>query len=114
MSLFGVDDEDEVIGRLRSWNLPIVYFRVGARGAWLITPDTVTFSPSCKNIRVVDATGAGNSSTAGVFLNRCEGVSLAECGRRGALSAACCIKQFGPPQKFELLDDREVFCHEKK
>ena len=97
MDLFQVRQEKDVINDLQAWKIPLVYYRVGKKGGYLITPDDVVFSPSCTNVQVVDPTGAGNASTAGLFLNWCEKLPLGECGERASDSAADCIKQFGPP-----------------
>lgn len=51
-----------------------------------------------KNVRVVDPTGGGNSSSGGVLYGFCEGYSPVQCGQMGSKSAAMCITQYGIPK----------------
>lgn len=99
--LFGTSDQGEIMQSLQGWNIPLVYFRVGKSGAFLITKEEILMSPSCDGVQVVDPTGAGNSSTAAVLTGFCEQLPISECGRRGSMSAARCIEQFGPPSTWE-------------
>ena len=60
----------------------------GGRAVWI---------PCAPCGAAADPTGAGNSSTAAVLCGWCQGKAPAECGAMGAVSAARCIEQFGPP-----------------
>lgn len=97
-SLFGSGDLTRIEGELRSWGLPLVYLRLGGRGARALTPEGAVSVPPVPGIRVTDPTGAGNSSSAAVLYGFCRGESPEVCGLRGSISAAACIAQYGPPR----------------
>lgn len=97
-SLFGTDDREKVIEGLKSWGLPLIFLRQGAKGAVMITPDQTVEVPSQPDVNVVDPTGGGNSSTGGVLCGFVEGYSPEVCGRMGSISAAMCISQHGVPE----------------
>lgn len=97
-SLFQIEDLEVIINRLQKWNLELVFLRLGAKGAVLISREEVVYVPSQPNVNVVDPTGGGNSSTGGVLCGMVNKYSLKECGIMGCLSAAMCISQHGVPQ----------------
>lgn len=99
--LFGCTDMEEVVKQLLSWKIPVIYLRVGKKGAYILAEGKTFYIPSVKNVKVADATGAGNSSTAAVLYGYCEGASPLQCGIMGSISAARCIEQYGPPDLSE-------------
>lgn len=100
-SLFAESDLDVVIERLREWNISTIFLRVGSKGAYMLTKNDMVKINSVKNIHVVDVTGGGNSSSAGVLIGFCENRSLEEMGLMGSISAAICIAQEGVPSKID-------------
>ncbi|MEH7482667.1 PfkB family carbohydrate kinase [Neobacillus drentensis] len=100
-SLFGESDLEVIMKRLKEWNINTVFLRVGSEGAYLITKKNTVKVSSVKNVKVVDVTGGGNSSSAGVLIGYCENRSLVEMGLMGSISAAICIEQEGTPAKFD-------------
>lgn len=99
--LFGMTDLEDIIKELLSWKIPMIYLRVGKDGAYVLTGKKAFHVPAEPDVNVVDATGAGNSSTAAVLYGYCEGVSPIQCGIMGSISAARCIEQYGPPELTE-------------
>ena len=95
--LFATDSLDEAASALHSWNIPLVYLRTGGDGARVLSGGKEWAIPCAKNVQVEDPTGAGNSSSGGVLYGWTMGESPLLCGIRGAISAARCIEQYGPP-----------------
>lgn len=95
--LFGTEDMEEATAALEGWNIPLVYLRMGGDGARVLSAGRRWDIPCVKNVAVEDPTGAGNSSSGGVLYGWCRGESPLLCGIRGAISAARCIEQYGPP-----------------
>lgn len=95
--LFETDDIEEATSLLHSWKIPLVYLRMGGNGARVLSSGQHWDIPCVKNVQVEDPTGAGNSSSGGVLYGWTEGESPVMCGIRGAISAARCIEQYGPP-----------------
>lgn len=100
-SLLEKSDLEEIVAEYQSWNIPLIFLRRGSQGAVMITPDRVDYVAAEKNIRVIDPTGGGNSSSGAVLYGYAEGMPPAVCGRMGAISAAMCISRFGVPQKID-------------
>ena len=97
--MMGTEDIEEIIKEYQSFQIPLVFLRRGADGAIMITPDEAIIVPSQKNIKVVDPTGGGNSSSGAVLYGFCEGYSPLICGKMGSISAAMCISQYGVPDR---------------
>lgn len=95
--LFGCDDLPQVEKKLRSWELPLIYLRLGSRGARILTQEGAASIPPVPGVEAADPTGAGNSSSAAVLYGLCQGEAPEVCGLRGSISAAACIAQYGPP-----------------
>lgn len=100
--LFATRRTDEVVGRLRALNLPLVFLRRGKETALLITNEKTYQAPVIRETRVVDATGGGNSSSGAVLYGFCAGEDPLMAGIMGSISAGYSISQFGPPP---LLDE---------
>ena len=93
------DNIEEIIKEYQDFQIPLVFLRRGAEGAIMITPDEAIIVPSQKNVKVVDPTGGGNSSSGAVLYGFCEGYSPLICGKMGSISAAMCISQYGVPNR---------------
>ena len=98
--LFETDSEEKVVQNIREIGLPCFY-RVGTRGAYMLTADEGYFVPSVV-IREpeddVDPTGCGNSSTAACMWALTEGRSPLEACIIGNVTAGFNALQYGPPQ----------------
>ncbi len=97
-TLFSVNRIEEAITNLQSLRLPLVFLRTGAAGAYIITPENLYHIPPVPNVHVVDPTGAGNSSSGAVLVGYCQGQDPIKMGVMGAISAAYCLAQYGPPR----------------
>lgn len=97
-ALLGTADVNKITKALLGWNTRLIYLRLGSSGAAVLSGGRAIYIPCAPCVRVEDPTGAGNSSTAAVLYGWGEGLSPAECGVLGAISAARCIEQFGPPE----------------
>lgn len=95
--LFGTEEINVMIQSFQKWKIPLVFLRCGAKGAFMITPDSVEFVSSVENADVKDPTGGGNSSSAAVLYGFCENETPSVCGKMGSIAAELCIKQYGVP-----------------
>ncbi|MFD0714512.1 carbohydrate kinase family protein [Paenibacillus sp. GCM10027626] len=95
---------DELIAEFQSWRTPHIFLRDGGRGAYMIGGQRHVHVPPVENVLVADATGGGNSSSAGVLYGICEGYSPYDAGVIGSISASVCLEQQGVPMKM----DREL------
>ena len=100
-SLFGENDLEVIIQRLKEWNINTVFLRVGSQGAYMVTKNSTVKISSVKDVNVVDVTGGGNSSSAGVLIGFCENRTLEEIGLMGSISAAICIEHEGVPPRID-------------
>ncbi|REK77726.1 carbohydrate kinase family protein [Paenibacillus paeoniae] len=96
-SLLRKDNVEEIIAEFAAWDTPLVFLRDGARGAFMISGEEVVHAPVVPDLDVIDATGGGNSSSAGVLFGICEGYSPYEAGIIGSISASICLRQEGVP-----------------
>lgn len=72
-----------------------VVVKQGADGALAVTADGGQCEQPALPARVVDAIGAGDSFTAGYLAARCDGLSLTDRLRWGAVAAACTVGTHG-------------------
>lgn len=100
-NLFGTRDVQEAIKQFHSWNVPLVYLRMGSCGVYLLQGGRTVFVPSVPAVNVVDATGGGNSSSGGAMIGYCKGCALEEIGAMGNVAASFCIEQWGVPENFD-------------
>ena len=89
-------DPPDLHAALCDLNVPAVFLRDGAAGAWLLTARERLHLPPAP-VRVVDVTGGGNSASGALLAARCAGHDWREAGARASVSAALCLEQFGPP-----------------
>jgi len=106
--LFPQSSEQEILENFRTSGCPYVFLRNGAKGAYMITPQETVFCESVPNCTVVDTTGAGNASTAGVLYGICCEEPLRMIGIRGSVAASYIIRQYGPPMRFDCAMQQEA------
>ena len=99
-NLLSVNSEEEAAEKLLGWNLPMVYLRVGERGAYAIGNGEITLVPSVP-VAVADVTGGGNSSSGGALVGFCETRNCKTAAMMGNISASFCIAQHGVPPYFD-------------
>lgn len=95
--LLGKQELTELVAEFRSWKMPLVFLRMGAKGAVMITKETAEHVPAEEHVQVIDPTGGGNSSSGAVLYGFTEGYPPHVCAKMGNLSAAMCIAQYGVP-----------------
>lgn len=100
--LYGVQTEEEAQERLRKAAPNWVYFRRGSQGGNILAGGEVYCCGSVKDVKVVDSTGGGNSSSAAVLYAFCEGYSPKMAAAMGSAAAAVIISQLGVP---DILDE---------
>lgn len=101
LRLLGKTDLSDVVDIFRTWDVPLIYLRLGSKGVYLIGRGRGVYVPSLPGVAVVDPTGGGNSSSGGALVGYCRGCSLEEIGAMGNVSASFCIAQWGVPKFFD-------------
>ncbi len=96
-TLFSTNRIKDTISKLQSLRCPLVYLRMGAAGATIITPENHYHVPPVPDVPVVDPTGAGNSSSGTVLVGYCQGQDPVEIGFMGTIAATFCLTQYEPP-----------------
>jgi len=69
--MFDCKGDEECIKNLKTLDVDMVFFRVGERGAYMITKDEVYYASPAPG-PIVDPCGCGNSSTGGALYGYCE------------------------------------------
>lgn len=95
-TLFECEDKD-FIENLKALDFDLIFYRQGSKGASLISRKQCEFVPSVDKFKLVDPTGAGNSSSAAILVGYCNNKSLCEIGMMGSISAGYVISQNGAP-----------------
>ncbi|MEA5050763.1 MAG: PfkB family carbohydrate kinase [Oscillospiraceae bacterium] len=101
--LFSADSEEAVIQKLRQLGKPC-YYRVGKKGAYMVTKDEVVFCPSVNPFPgrpEIDPTGCGNCSTAAALYAFAEGYAAADIAAMAAVAAGYNVLQYGPYPRFD-------------
>ncbi len=65
-----------------------VFFRMGRKGAYMVSGGYAYYSPMVDEFGSIDPTGCGNSSTAAAFLSLCEGEGPMRAAQVGAVAAS--------------------------
>lgn len=73
-ALFQVQTDEDAIAAMKALGLPLVIYRVGKRGIYILKDGQALFAPSFQKYPVMDVTGCGNSSTSAAFYAWCEGM----------------------------------------
>ncbi len=94
-ALFGTKDKNGIVTAIRAAQLDAAITN-GAKGALIITADTVHEIAASPVPKPLDLTGAGDQFAAGFLAGLVQGKSAATAGHMGAIAAAEVIKHFGP------------------
>ena len=94
-TLFGVDSDEAALAALKTLGCPLVLYRVGKRGIYVLCGDEVLFAPAFTQYPVTDVTGCGNSSTAAGFYAWCEGMDLYGSAAHANITAGHNLRFFG-------------------
>ena len=100
-ALYGNRDIDAAADKLAS-QVEIAAITLGAEGSLLVRGDERVKVPAAPIEELVDTTGAGDLYAAGVLFGLSRGMSLAEAGRHGSISAAEVIQHYGARPEVKL------------
>ncbi len=110
--LFANEEELMALYKTDSWELAaskvdehvkVAVLTRGAKGAVVrVKGQSPVVVPAAAVAKVVDTTGAGDAYAGGFIYGYTRGLSVAECGRIAALSAAEVISHLGPRPQVEL------------
>ena len=106
--LFGIpaDNDEDIINEIMKFPAEMMFYRVGNRGAYVITGNQAYFSPVIQPFgESVDPTGCGNNSTATSMYAQVSGYSPEEVGIIANISAGFNAAQKGP---FKHYSDESV------
>jgi len=92
---FGTDSEERSIEAIIDLGKPC-FFRVGAKGAYMIEDGRAWFAPSFDLDKSVDPTGCGNCSTGSALYGYCEGLHPLRSVILANLAASLNAMQYGP------------------
>lgn len=104
----GEDKDREIIDRLASWGVPLIYLRAGKKGGYTIAGGSSWFIPSVGLDESVDPTGCGNNSSGAILYAFCEGYDPILCGIMAAISAYYNALQYGVYLKFTEEDRKKA------
>lgn len=93
--LWGVEQDKQIIQKLKELELALIVYRVGAKGLYIVKDQKEVFVPSVKKFPVVDVTGCGNSSTSAAFYAWCQGMDSYAIGACANVTAAINLKYQG-------------------
>ncbi len=95
MALFGASSEEEALEKLIAFGKPC-FFRVGAKGSYMVQDGGAWFAPSVESGTSVDATGCGNCSTGASMYGFCEGFHPLKTAVCANVAAGVNARQYGP------------------
>jgi sugar/nucleoside kinase (ribokinase family) len=100
MSLYETDDLEAAMGRARA-EIPVTACTVGARGAHVLAGEARVHAPATE-VKVVDATGAGDLFAAGFLHGLTSGRDWLTSARMGCLAAGEVISHLGARPEADL------------
>ena len=92
----GLEDPREVALRLAAWGVKEVVITLGSKGSMIYTNGQCFEIPAYPPKRVVDATGCGDTYSAGYLYCRAQGMSFDYCGRFAAAMCTLKLEHNGP------------------
>lgn len=97
-NILGVSDEDSVLRWVRSLETPLIVYRCGERGLYIVRDHKSAFIPALRAAQSegTDPTGCGNSSTGAAMAAYMHGDHPVMCGIKGNISAYYNAQQHGP------------------
>ena len=91
------EDDADIIAEIQKLPVELTLYRVGKRGAYVITPREVYFCESIDPLgKSVDPTGCGNTSTGAAMLSYIEGDHPAMVAAKACIAAGFNAAQRGP------------------
>ena len=104
-NLFEAEGDEECIRSLQTMDVDMTLFRVGARGAYIVTKDEAIHLPPAPLGPIIDPTGCGNTSTGGALYAYAEGYDPLMVGIMANISSGQNIRQFGVIPDFKKVRD---------
>ena len=92
--LFNCEGDEACIRELQKLDVDMTLFRVGARGAYVVTPTEAIYLKPAPG-PVVDPTGCGNTSTGGALYAYAEGKDPLMVGIMANVASSMNIRQYG-------------------
>lgn len=113
-TLFGAGSDEEATRALQALNLPLVVYRVGEEGLYILMRGKRLFAESYKKFPVTDVTGCGNTSTASAFYAFWEGMDIYDIAAHANIAAAYNLRVYGAmdvssDNRREALQDTQEF-----
>ena len=93
-NLFDCEGDEACIRGLQTLDVDMTLFRVGERGAYMVTKDDAFLLPPAPG-PVVDPTGCGNTSTGSALYAYCEGKDPLMVGIMANIASSMNIRQYG-------------------
>ena len=109
-TLFGVSSEEDAINEILKIAKPC-YYRVGKKGAYMISNGDAVFCPSINpfpKLDETDPTGCGNCSTGAALFAFAEGYSNARIAAYASVAAGYNVMQYGPYPDFSYNTRRDA------
>ena len=96
-TMYGIDDEVELMRRLLADGAPIAALRMGERGSLVARrgEGCAWYSPAVEVAEVIDQTGAGNTYCGGFVVGYCRSGDVARAGCYGAAAASFALETVG-------------------
>ena len=90
------EDDEGIINELMKLKFQMIFYRVGKRGAYVVTPTDAVFCPAIDAPATVDPTGCGNCSTGAAMYAWAEGCSPKKTAVMANVAAGLSAAQYGP------------------
>lgn len=94
-TLFRAENDQDAVAAMQALGLPLVIYRVGKRGIYILKDGRAVFAPSFQKYPVKDVTGCGNSSTSAAFYAWCEGMDMDAIAAYANVTAGHNLRYFG-------------------
>lgn len=92
----GLTDPRDAAQRLADWGVEEAVVTLGSHGSLILANGEYHVIPAYKPREVVDATGCGDTYSAGYLYCRCQGKSIDEAGRYAAAMCTLKLEHIGP------------------
>ena len=112
-ALMGSDDPHEVVEHYRDMGVPVVAVTRGEQGAVVGSDEGVFEIPAFTPDGPIDTTGAGDAFNGGLIHGLLNGLSTAEAGRLGTITAGLKLRGRGALSGMPTLDEVEAIMGEE-
>jgi 2-dehydro-3-deoxygluconokinase len=95
-AITGLSEINSAIEAVREHGIDVVIVTLGAKGALVSVENKIHSVPTCKSIRVVDPTGAGDSFIGAFLAEYVHGEDCSWCASVGSAAASLVVEGVGP------------------